>query len=305
MASLERPLIQGARQGVLVRGRDSKNPTLLILHGGPGGAYIGEARAWFGFLEPDWVVVNWDMRGAGLSHSRAVAPGSLTGAQIALDAEELVAWLRERFHLERIHLLAHSFGTVVAPYLLQRMPKAFERYIAVGPAPTDADAETESYDWTLARAKEAGNRRAVRALERIGAPPYRTPYGGLNVRARWTNRLGGALDGRAGDDLAFQALRFGTENTWGDLFLRVLPGTNFWMRNMDDSLSATPKFDCPIPLTVIQGTKDWMAPASATRRSFQRWRAPSKNLVEIQEVGHYPFVEAPDRFCDALKLMPA
>ncbi|MDE1821457.1 MAG: alpha/beta hydrolase [Euryarchaeota archaeon] len=303
IASLTLTILGGVPQGVLVRGRSPSNPALLILHGGPGGAYIGEARSWFGFLENEWVVVNWDQRGAGLSHTRSVPPSSLTGAQLAEDAKELVAVLRARFGVQRFILMAHSFGTVVAPHVLHALPDAFERYIAVGPTPTDIEAEMEAYRWTLARARELGRRRAVAQLERIGPPPYRSRFGGLDVRARWTNQLGGAVPNGSGEDLAFRALREGTENTWGDLFFRVLPGTRFWMRHLDESLSeaSASDFECPVPLLVVQGTLDRMSPPSATRRTFERWKAPSKRLLEIEGAGHYPFVDAPERFREALR----
>jgi pimeloyl-ACP methyl ester carboxylesterase len=147
-------------------------------------------------------------------------------------------------------------------------------------------------------------RRAVRDLERIGPPPYAAGTGGLDVRARWTDRLGGAVDGSTGPDLAFRALRCGSEYTWGDLLRRLLPGARFWMRNLDASLDSASAggdtWDIPVPLTVIGGSDDWMAPLSASRRTFERARAPRKNLIELEGLGHYPFAQAPDRFADAL-----
>jgi pimeloyl-ACP methyl ester carboxylesterase len=304
VATLQMPPIGGIPQGVLVRGRDRGNPGLLILHGGPGGAYIGCARSWFGFLERQWVVVNWDMRGAGLSYSPRLDPSTLNGEQLGRDAGEVREWVRRRFGVDRWSLLAHSFGTRVAPLVLHRDPGAFESYFAVSPAPTDPLAETESYEWTLARARKERVRRAVRDLERTGPPPYRAAIGGLDMRAKWTDRLGGAIEGSTGADLAFRALRFGSEYTWGDLFRRLLPGVRFWMRNPDESLGpdapGDAAWDIPVPLTVISGSVDWMAPLSASRRTFDRARAPRKSFVDLDGIGHYPFVQAPDRFAAAL-----
>ncbi len=304
VAALARPVINGIPQGVLVRGRSVKNPALLILHGGPGGAYIGCARSWFGCWEDQWVVLNWDMRGAGLSYSRMVDPSSLEPAQIARDALGVVEWSRQQFGLGRFYLLAHSFGTLVAPHVLHAAPNLFEGYVAVAPAPIDAEAEGESYQWTLARARERGNRRAIGELERIGSPPYRSSSGGLDVRARWTDALGGAIEGTDGSRVAFRALRAGTEYTWGDLLLRFLPGVRFWMRNVDESFSRDAAserlLELPVPTTVVQGTADWMAPAAASRRYFERIRAPRKSFVELANLGHYPFVEEPNRFARVL-----
>ena len=304
VAILERPTIGGCPQGILVRGRSVANPALLILHGGPGGAYIGCARSWFGRLEDHWVVVNLDMRGSGLSYSRQVSPQSLTADQIAQDVGAVVDWVTRRCGIRRWFLLGHSFGTLAAPHVLRRFPDQFESYVAVSPTPTDSQAESESYAWTLARAHHLEDRRAIRDLERIGSPPYQTRYGGLNVRAKWTDRLGGAITGSSGSDLGFAAMRAGSVYTWGDLFFRFLPGIRFWMRNLDPSLTNTPSegwyWQSPIPTTFVQGTEDWMAPMTASRRYFNRLVAPRKRFVELNGVGHYPFVQSPESFAGAL-----
>ena len=305
VAALETPVIGGVPQGILVRGMDTRNPGLLILHGGPGGAYIGCARAWFGDLESRWVVVNWDMRGAGLSFSREVPADSLTGGQLAQDALQVQEWVRSRFGVDRWILAAHSFGTLVAPFVLRQGPDRFEGYMAISPAPTDSAAEAESYSWTLSRAQEGRNRRAVRDLERIGHPPYGSGFRGLDVRARWTDRLGGAIEGATGSDIVFRAMRRGTEYTWGDLFRRFLPGVRFWMRNLDESLgpdsTEANSWDLPVPLLVVSGSVDWMAPLAASRRSFERAQAPRKQFIELPGLGHYPFVQDPRGFANALE----
>lgn len=305
IAALELPTIGGTPQGVLVRGRSAANPGLLILHGGPGGAYIAAARSFFGFLEREWVVVNWDMRGAGLSYSKQVTPASLTGTQLGNDAAEVRTWVTERFGVRRWVLLAHSFGSYVAPFVLEREPAAFEAYVAVAPAPTDVLAEKESYDWTVRAARVAQNRRAEAALERIGPPPYAAETGALSVRARWTDRLGGAVKGTQGSAVAFRAARAGTEYSWLDIFRRYLPGERFWMQHADRVLgsasSTEGSAESPVPVVVMAGTDDWMVPLAACERTLVRYRAPAKSLVRLDGMGHYPFVENPSRFAGVLE----
>ncbi len=304
ISRLETPVINGIPQGILARGRSRKNPALLILHGGPGGAYIGSARDWFGPLENRWVVVNWDERGAGISYSRAVSPHDLTASQITKDTMAVVDWVRSSFGVERFYLLGHSFGTLVAPHVLEAAPGAFEGYFSVSTAPTSVLGEREAYAWTLERARLLNHRKAIRALERIGSPPYRSPFGGLDVRARWTDRLGGAWEGTTGLGASWKALRRGTEYTWGDLFLRVAPGVKFWMRNVDESLGSVDLNErfpsLPVPVTFVNGTADYMAPTETARRYFELVQAPRKRFIELPGVGHYPFAQAPDAFAAAV-----
>src|SRR5688572_18596180 len=67
IAALERVVLGGAEQTLLVRGRDRGKPALLYVHGGPGFAQISIARHYSEELERHFVVVHWDQRGAGAS----------------------------------------------------------------------------------------------------------------------------------------------------------------------------------------------------------------------------------------------
>jgi pimeloyl-ACP methyl ester carboxylesterase len=69
IAALEEVMIGGAKQTILLRGDDISNPIMLFLHGGPGSAQIGFAPKFQRELEKEFIVVNWDQRGSGLSFS--------------------------------------------------------------------------------------------------------------------------------------------------------------------------------------------------------------------------------------------
>lgn len=70
IASLEAMTIGGVEQWVLIRGQDRRKPILLWVHGGPGAAQIGFISQYTSEYEKDFLVVNWDQRGAGLSYSK-------------------------------------------------------------------------------------------------------------------------------------------------------------------------------------------------------------------------------------------
>jgi hypothetical protein len=62
---LEKVQIGGIEQWVSIRGRDKRNPVLLVIHGGPG--YVLMPMSWWS--SRDWeeyfTVVQWDQRGSG------------------------------------------------------------------------------------------------------------------------------------------------------------------------------------------------------------------------------------------------
>ena len=64
-------MLGGLGQEVVVRGRDDRNPLLLVLHGGPGFAEMPLFTTYNAGLEDDFLVAYWDQRGAG----RSFGPG--------------------------------------------------------------------------------------------------------------------------------------------------------------------------------------------------------------------------------------
>src|SRR5204862_7055365 len=87
----ERVMIGGVSQYIVIRGRDRTQPVLLFLHGGPGFAERPFAHA-NAELERDFVVVNWDQRGTGLSFTPGIPGESMRIAQFVADTEELARY---------------------------------------------------------------------------------------------------------------------------------------------------------------------------------------------------------------------
>jgi pimeloyl-ACP methyl ester carboxylesterase len=97
IASLEAMNLDVVEQWLLIRGQDITKPILLWVHGGPGGAQIGFIREYIAELEKDFVVVNWDQRGAGLSYSSSIPKDSMNIDRMVEDLMELVRKLMYSF----------------------------------------------------------------------------------------------------------------------------------------------------------------------------------------------------------------
>lgn len=95
IASLERIHIGNVDQYILVRGNNTSLPVLLFLHGGPGMPAMYLAHAFQRELEKEFVVVQWDRRGAGKSYREDISNG-LTTEQLVADTVELTNMLRAR-----------------------------------------------------------------------------------------------------------------------------------------------------------------------------------------------------------------
>jgi proline iminopeptidase len=109
-----------------VSGSGSKTP-LLLIHGGPGGSSCGLAA--LDQLAVDRKVIFYDQLGSGKSEQ----PADLALWNIIRFVDELEK-VRTALHLQRVHLLAHSWGAAIAAqYLLSRGTRGIESVIFVGP----------------------------------------------------------------------------------------------------------------------------------------------------------------------------
>ena len=98
-------MIGGIEQWIQMRGQDSENPVLLILHGGPGASYVPLTSIFLPW-EKYFTLVQWDQRGTGRTYGRngARGSGSLTLDRMVDDGIEVAAYVRERLKKPRILL---------------------------------------------------------------------------------------------------------------------------------------------------------------------------------------------------------
>src|SRR5690606_8881641 len=139
----------GFKLVVRIAGDDVANPILLLLHGGPGFTEMALFAEYNKDLEKEFIVVNWDQRGAGLSYAPNIPDSTMTLEQFINDAHELVTWLKTTYKKEKIYVLGHSWGSVLGVNLVQRYPEDFYAYVGVGQGVNMFDNERLSFKFTL------------------------------------------------------------------------------------------------------------------------------------------------------------
>lgn len=166
IVSMEKVMIGGVKQTIMIRGENRDNPVLLMIHGGPGQSEIYLSHMVNGPLEKFFTIINWDQRGAGKSYSRAVKPEHITLAQLLADGEEVIQYVRNKLNKpqEKFYLHGHSFGTVLGMLMAKKYPDYFHAYIGVAQVVGLLDNLRTSYDWTLKKAKELGNQKSNRRV---------------------------------------------------------------------------------------------------------------------------------------------
>ena len=190
IAEIQRVKLGGVDQSILIRGRSTKAPILIWLHGGPGMDETGMWRFYNAALEDHFLVVYWVQRGTGRSYSDNIPASSMNIAQFGADLDQLVGMLKSRFHQRKVTLVGHSWGTSVGVAYAQAHPENVSAYVGVGQVVNAAEGERRSYEFTLNEARRAGNHAALADLQKIGPPPY--SMAAIIKQRGWLNEFGGA-----------------------------------------------------------------------------------------------------------------
>jgi len=297
VAVLERIRLGASDQWILLRGEVVENPVILFLHGGPGAAQLTSYRRATRDLERSFVVVNWDQRGAGKSYRAIRDTARMNVEQFVEDTRDLTLLLRKRLRKDRIILVGHSWGSVIGALTAARYPELFYCYVGVGQVANMKEGEAASYRWTLDRAREHGDRRAIRTLEAIGPPPYRRDWQASTLTQRkLLARFGGEVygSGMGALRMVLGGLAWSREYTIRDRlnFFRGVVGSMrlLWPELMEvDLVALLPELK--IPVVFVEGRFDWEVPSVLAARYFEVLKAPSKSLVWFEESAHLPYWE--------------
>ena len=160
--------IGGIEQWVTIRGDDRRNPVLLLLHGGPGDVQSPFVSTYAPY-EKDFVLVQWDQRGAGRTFAKNGAAG-VTREKLIADGIDLAEQLHKRFPRAPLILFGHSWGSIIATGMAQQRPELFAAYVGTGQVASWADTVQFQFDFLKQRYKEKGDTAALAALEAIGKP---------------------------------------------------------------------------------------------------------------------------------------
>jgi pimeloyl-ACP methyl ester carboxylesterase len=298
VASLERMQLGGVPQSVLIRGRSTRNPVLLFLHGGPGMPAMYLAHAWQRPLENAFVVVQWDRRGVGKSYFGDIPARYLTVRRLLDDTYELANILRGRFAQDRIFLVGHSWGSYLGMLAVRERPDLFRAYVGVGQMTGPGHGDTAA-----ARAQEAFIRREA---ARRGAPEAvrELEAQGRSVVEKWLFRFGGEVHSATS---WWPLLRLGLEApeyTLGDV-LRVPRGLRLYARAMTYDVPAdtlrTGVLSVEVPVYFVAGRWDETTPAQLAERYYAALRAPRKGFFWFEQSAHFPFLEEPQHFAEVMR----
>ena len=283
---------------IKVRGQNIDNPVLLFLHGGPGEltgplnfqAYAGPE------LEKHFVVGYLHQRHT--CQSPAVPLSTLTVKQFVKDVYNVVEFLREKFHKDKIFLLGHSFGGILGyMYLLEYQDNHhIEKFASAGGAFSTASLEENGYKTALELAKKTNNQKAIERLDKLGPPPYKTFQEGMVWRMLCFMMLSGMKEGITKNLQMSKVMSItGIE--------KINPA---WQKKMNEVANAmwsglqtidiedeVKKIN--IPVLLIAGAKDIMVPFSLMEKGYQNLSGEKEYFI-LEKSNHFMFIDEPDLF---------
>jgi proline iminopeptidase len=289
----------GVEQWITIRGADRANPVLLVVHGGPGDAQ-SSLNSTYAVYEKDFTIVQWDQRGAGRTYGRN--PNSPpVPERVEQDGIELARYLCDYLGKKKILVLGHSWGSYLAIGMVQRSPELFAAYIGTGQVGSWRDNVQAQFDFLLAKARAANDRKRVEQLEAIGTPD---PTSATQYFSWWSmrNPYMSPDDAKWFEELR-QIVRSNPEFT--EQYMKALgDGMSYSGRTTVGAMLAT---ELPttanklkVPFFVIQGKEDMVTPTSVAVKYFNVVVAPMKKLTIIDGAGHFAFVTHREEFLAVL-----
>jgi pimeloyl-ACP methyl ester carboxylesterase len=284
---------------VTVRGASRDNPVLVFLHGGPGATqtvFATQTLRW----EEHVTVVQYDQRGSGKTRHRngPAAAGELNFERLRLDAIDLIDALRSRLSAAKVILAASSVGSTFGLQLAASRPDLLHAYVGTDQNVTVADSSRIAHACTLDLLRRTGNRKGVRALERMPADPAGWTQAQFEALARWAVKADPDIPNMI-TDVIFPAMMTSPLHTMADI-REVSAGMTESMRQLYPELAA---FDARAagtefrtPFFVFQGAADNVTPTECARAFTETVRAPVTQFATIAGAGHLAAFTRPGEF---------
>ena len=256
-----------------------KGTPVIVIHGGPGMDH-GSLKADLRPLEKKNRVIYYDQRGGG----RSSLPNDEKLLTIDHHVDDLEA-LRRHLRLEKVTLLAHSFGPAIAALYAIRHPARVERMIFLGPIPPQKGKFFEEYGAAMEqRLTPEQRKRSAELAESFGSAGPDTV---ANCREFWSigtpPRVSKTLDpSLVKADLCTappEAIRFGMTKTnaitWGSL------GEWDWRSDLAKVKAY---------VLIVHGEEDAipMAMVSEWAKAL-----PDARMLRLEDTGHFPHAERP------------
>lgn len=306
--------VNGDTNGMFITSTDENNPVLLFISGGPGvpEIWLNEAynKMYPNCIADFFTVCYWDYYGEGLSYESDIKAEDITVERLSYDAHVIAEYLKNRYHKEKIYLMAHSSGTNLGLHLAQTNSEDFYCYFGMGQDYGGLDSVRryeEGYKFMKALFESEGNSKGLKMMNKLvklgddGTFIIKNPE---TIGRDWEKVLLQAGCGTTREmrsdvsDIFFKQM--------GVKCYSVTEKINFWRGKA--LMSHTPyreysvnaEKECLIPIVFLSGYYDYTTPITLAKELFEKLEAPEKSFYTFYESAHSPLWEENEKVLEAM-----
>lgn len=294
----------GQEQYLLIQGEDTANPVIIWLHGGPSSPdsfvnYIFQSN-----LVEDYTIINWDQRGCGRTyfHNAEEDPSNATTSfeQAQTDLNALVDYACNRFHVEKVIIVGHSYGTMLGSQYVLKHPEKVLAYVGVGQVVT-MESDIYSYEDALEKAVALGDdtqemevafRRYMADKSLVNMMNLRSYTSKYHVAEKSANTIWEGITSpyMGVDDARWFLKQAGSLEEYISLNEQLF----------DYIMEADVRdygLEYQVPVGFITGSDDWTTPSKYAEDYYNVINAPQKQFSLVEGCGHLPQYDSPEEFC--------
>ncbi|WP_066676467.1 alpha/beta fold hydrolase [Clostridium septicum] len=296
--------IGGVEQYILVRGNKDK-PILLFIHGGPGTTNSGYIYKYQQSLENEFLVVNWDQRGAGKSFNNMLDFDDVSLEIIVDDAIELIKILMKEYSKDSIYLVGHSFGALVGVKVAEKEPNLVKAYLSISQVVNIEKEDKICYEQLLKLSKKMLRFRDLDKLKSIGKPPYNRENS-VNIFNKYVSKYKMNINSMSYFSFMIKSFSFKYYNLYD--WINFLRGIGFSKKAIYKEIE---KIDLlkelksiKVPVYFFVGFNDYITPLNVIGEFYDSLEAPEKKIYIFKNSSHLPHIEEEHKFftiCKSIK----
>lgn len=222
-----------------------------------------------------------------------------TFGRLADDGIEVVEFLCRHLRQDKVILVGHSQGSIVGVTMARRRPDLLHAYVGTGQIADMARNEHLTHQLALDRARTAGNRKAVKALERL-EPPYHDARTWI-TKLRWRMATDPEMQ-------TWQRRALATLLSWpgyrlADIYRSAFGALFLPPQLFTETMASTPETlgtHFEVPFLILHGDADLQALPSLAEQYLTAVDAPTKEFVRLPNAGHLAMLAQPDLFLTEL-----
>lgn len=295
--------VNGIEQYMLHYQKKEGTPVLLYLHGGPGAsehalAYILD-QAWNNMF----TMVQWDQRGSGrtLKKNRNTDnPESVK--QMLSDLHNVIEYLKKKYSTDKIVILGHSWGSMLGSLYTLQQPENVAAYIGSGQMISTMENERIMYQKLIKQAKELGNEKQLKQLQKIGEYPT-DDIDEVLRKLPTIHKMAMHYTKEKSDNMLLKKMKSSPCFKFSDL-LDMLKSSKANQKLIKDVFSYDLNKDSKnyeVPVYYILGADDNTTPTDLAIKYFETINAKKKLLTVIPDTGHNLMYEQPELYAQALR----